>query len=100
MRSTLRILPSALTGLLLTTLLSAFARFLLLLARLRLTWATLLTALLATLVLLASALILIHILSSIAGDPAQSNASDANSFATARLTLRHSGPRYAPASAC
>ena len=74
------ILLCVLTGLLLTTLLSALARFLLL-ALLRLTCATQLTALLATLVLLASALILIHIIFSIAGDPAQSNASDANSFA-------------------
>jgi hypothetical protein len=67
--SSLRILLSALTRFLLTTLLPALARFLLLLARLRLTCATLLTALLATLVLLATALILIHIISSIAGDP-------------------------------
>jgi hypothetical protein len=92
MRSSLRILLSALTRLLLTTLLPALTRFLLLLAGLRLTCATLLTALLATLVLLASTLILIHIIFSIAGGSAQSNASDANSFATVR--------RYAAASAC
>jgi hypothetical protein len=88
----LRVLLPALTWLLLATLLSALARFLLLLARLRLTCATLLTALLAALVLLASALILIHIIVSIAGDPAQSNAPNANSFATVH--------RYAAASAC
>jgi hypothetical protein len=74
------ILLSVLTGLLLTTLLSALARFLLL-ALLRLTCATLLTALLPALVLLASALIPIHIIFSIAGDTAQSNVPDANSFA-------------------
>jgi hypothetical protein len=58
----LRVLP-ALTGLLLATLLAALTRLLLLLARLRLTRAALLTALLAALVLLVSALILIHIIS-------------------------------------
>jgi hypothetical protein len=65
----LRVLLPALTGLLPATLLPALTRLLLLLARLRLTWAALLTALLAAFVLLASALILFHIISSIAGIP-------------------------------
>jgi hypothetical protein len=63
----LRILLPALTRLLLPTLLPALTRLLLLLTWLGLTRAALLTILLAALVLLASALILIHIASSIAG---------------------------------
>jgi hypothetical protein len=67
--SSLRILLPALTRLLLATLLPALTRLLLLLTWLGLTRAALLTTLLAALVLLTSALILIHMSSSFAGDP-------------------------------
>jgi hypothetical protein len=88
----LRILLPALTRLLLATLLPALPRLLLLLTWLRLTRAALLTTLLA-------ALILIHMSSSVAGDPAQFNAPVGNSFSIgSKAAVRNF--RYSAASAC
>ena len=70
--SPLWVLLSTLTRLLLATLLSALTGLLLLLTRFGLARAALLTTLLATLVLLATTLILIHFASSVAGHSAQS----------------------------
>jgi hypothetical protein len=65
--SPLWVLLSPLSRLLLATLLSALTRLLLLLTRLGFARAALLTTLLATLILLATTLILIHFASSVAG---------------------------------
>jgi hypothetical protein len=79
--------------------LPALTRLLLLLTWLGLTRAALLTTLLAALVLLTSALILIHMSSSFAGDSAQFNAPVGNSFSIgSKAAVRNFS--YSAASAC